>query len=263
MRWWRADLHMHSTLSPCASLAMSPGRIVAEARRVGLDLIAICDHNAAENGRYARRLAGRAPAVLMGMEIQTAEEVEVLAYFADEKSPLLLQEELHAHLPDIPCDPELFGDQVVVDEQDKIVRCEERLLLSPVDLPLSEVVRRVEEQGGVAVPAHVERVPGGLLAVLGLFPEGEWPSAVEIAPWTPVEDALAAWPALRGRVLLRSSDAHYPEEIGRAWTEFYLAAPTLEELRHALRGWGGRLVRPSPEAKEERCPRPLRRSSRN
>ncbi|GAB4304053.1 MAG: PHP domain-containing protein [Candidatus Bipolaricaulota bacterium] len=251
MRWWRADLHIHSTLSPCASLAMSPARIVAEAHRAGLDLIAICDHNAAEAGRYVRRLAGAAPAVLMGMEIQTAEEVEILAYFTDEESPLLLQEELQASLPDIPCDPELFGDQVVVDEREEIVRRVDRLLLSPVDLPLSTVVRRIEDRGGLAVPAHVDRVPGGLLAVLGLFPEGEWPLAVEIAPWTPVAAATASWPGLGTRPILRGSDAHYPEEIGRAWTELYLAAPTLDELRAALRGEGGRRVRPGPELKEE------------
>lgn len=251
MRWWRADLHIHSTLSPCASLTMSPARIVNEARRVGLDLIAVCDHNATENGRSVRRLAGGAPVVLMGMEIQTAEEVEVLAYFTDEESPLLLQEELHRALPDIPCDPELFGDQVVVDEGGEIVRRVERLLLSPVSFTLADIVRRVEQLGGIAIPSHVERLPGGLLAVLGLFPEGDWPVAVEIAPWTSLEDASRTWPELRGRSIVRNSDAHYPAEIGRAWTEFRLAAPTLDEIRDALQNKDGRTLRPSREAKEE------------
>ncbi len=252
MRWWRADLHLHSALSPCGSLELSPRRIVAEARRAGLDLIAVCDHNAAENGRYVRRLAAGEPAVLMGMEIQAAEEVEVLAYFADEESALELQAELHAALPDVPCPPELFGDQVVVDEGGEIVRRVDRLLLSPVAWPLAEVVRRAELRGGWAVPAHVDRVPGGLLGTLGLFPEGPWPQAVEIAPWTPLEAARARWPELRDRAILRGSDAHYPSEIGRAWTDFYLAEPTLEEVRAAVRGQGGRTLRPSPEAKEER-----------
>lgn len=251
MRWWRADLHIHSALSPCGSLELSPARIVAEARRAGLDLIAVCDHNAAENGPYVRRIAAGRPAVLMGMEIQAAEEVEVLAYFADEAPALELQAELHAALPEVPCDPELFGDQVVVDEEGEIVRREERLLLSPVALPLAEVVRRVEALGGLAVPAHVDRLPGGLLAVLGLFPPGEWP-AVEIAPWTPVSAALHAWPALAGKVLLRGSDAHYPGEIGRAWTELFLAEPSLAELRRAFQGLGERRVRPGPEIKEDR-----------
>ena len=251
MRWWRADLHIHSALSPCASLAMSPARIVREARRAGLDLIAVCDHNAAENGRYVRRLAGEMPVVLMGMEIQTAEEVEVLAYFMDEESPLLLQEELYQTLPDVSCDPQLFGDQVVVDETGEIVRHVERLLLSPVPLPLADVVRRIERLGGLAVPSHVERLPGGLLAVLGLFPEGNWPVAVEIAPWTPLADICLTWPELRQHSILRSSDAHYPAEIGRAWTDFRLDAPTLEEIHSAFRNRDGRTLRPSRETKEE------------
>ena len=250
MNWFRADLHIHSVLSACASLEMSPRRIVTEARRAGLDLIAVCDHNAGENGRYVRRIARGSPAVLLGMEIQTQEEVEVLAYFEDEEACFALQEELYRHLPDVPCRPDLFGDQVVVDEEDEIVRSVDRLLLSPVSLPLEEVVRRVEALGGLAIPAHVDRVPGGLLAVLGLLPEGDWPQGVEIAPWTPVSEALMRWPNLSEKAIFRASDAHVPEEIGRGWTDLYIAAPELSELRAAIEGKGGRLVRPGPEVKE-------------
>ena len=174
MRWFRADLHIHSALSPCGSLAMSPRRIVEEAKKAGLSLIAICDHNAGENGVYVRRLARDSLTVLMGMEIQTSEEVEILALFPEEEPCLALQEELYALLPPIPNDPELFGDQVVVDENEEIVRTVDKLLLSPVPLSLEEVTRRVEARGGLVIPAHVDRVPGGLLGVLGLFPPGEW-----------------------------------------------------------------------------------------
>jgi len=250
MKWYRADLHIHSVLSPCASLEMSPKRIVEEARRAGLDLIAICDHNACANGCYVRRLARERPVVWLGMEIQTQEEVEVLAWFEDEEACCALAEELYALLPDIPCQPELFGDQVVVNEEDEIVRVLDRLLLSPVPLPLEEVVRRVEGKGGLAVPAHVDRVPGGLLAVLGLLPEGGWPQAVEVAPWTPVQEVLSRYPELSGKVIFRGSDAHVPEEVGRGWTELLLSAPTLAELKAAIEGRDGRQVRPGPEVKE-------------
>ncbi|MGB9757842.1 MAG: PHP-associated domain-containing protein [Candidatus Bipolaricaulaceae bacterium] len=249
MRWFRADLHIHSTLSPCGSLAMSPRRIVEEARKAGLSLIAICDHNAGENGVYARRLARGSPTVLMGMEIQTAEEVEVLALFPEEEPCLSLQDELYSLLPPIPNDPELFGDQVVVDEREEIVRTVEKLLLSPVPLSLAEVVARVEGRGGLVIPAHVDRVPGGLLGVLGIFPPGEWP-AVEISPWAELSALWERWPELRGRVIFRSSDAHYPEEIGRAWTELYLREPSFSELLWALEGKDGRRVRPGPPMKE-------------
>ena len=249
MRWFRADLHIHSALSPCGSLAMTPRRIVEEARKAGLSLIAICDHNAGENGVYVRRLAREFPVVLMGMEIQASEEVEILALFPEEEPCLALQEELYALLPPIPNDPELFGDQVVVDENEEIVRTVDKLLLSPVPLSLEEVTRRVEARGGLVIPAHVDRVPGGLLGVLGFFPPGEWP-AVEIAPWTEVEEAKKRWPELQGRHLFRSSDAHYPKEIGRAWTELYLRAPTFSELSRAILEGGGRIIRPGPPLKE-------------
>jgi len=249
MRWFRADLHIHSVLSPCGSLEMSPRRIVEKARRAKLDLIAICDHNAGENGRYARKIAKGAPLVLIGMEIQTAEEVEILALFGEEEPCLSLQEEFYALLPPIPSDPDLFGDQLVVDEEDVIVRSLDKLLLSPVPLSLAEVVERVQAKGGLVIPAHVDRIPGGLLGVLGVFPPGDWP-AVEISPWTEEEEAKRRWPELRGRSIFRSSDAHYPEEIGRAWTELYLGEPSFYELSLAIRGEGGRRVRPGPAWKE-------------
>ncbi|MCK7521398.1 MAG: PHP domain-containing protein [Ignavibacteriales bacterium] len=53
-----ADLHIHSTLSPCASLEMSPAAIVRRARELGLDVIAVTDHNSMDNGFHAPQ-AGR------------------------------------------------------------------------------------------------------------------------------------------------------------------------------------------------------------
>lgn len=248
MRWFRADLHIHSVLSPCGSLEMSPRRIVEEARKAGLDLIAVCDHNACANGQYVRKIAKGYPTVLMGMEIQTAEEVEILALFAEEKPCISLGQELYALLPPLRNQPELFGDQLVVDEHDEIVQALEKLLLSRVPLSLEEVVVRVQALGGLVIPAHVDRVPGGILGVLGFL--GAWP-AVEISPWTDIEEAKKNWPELETTKIFRFSDAHYPWEIGRAWTEIYLAEPSFAELMRAIRGEGGRLVRPGPAYKED------------
>lgn len=230
---------------------MSPRNIVAAARRAGLDLIAICDHNAGESGKYARRVAHHTPEILMGMEIQTVEEVEILALFPAVEPCLALQEELYELLPPVPNDPQLFGDQLVVDEEDEIVRTIPKLLLAPVPLSLEEAAERVRNRGGLVIPAHVERIPGGILGVLGLLPPGDWP-AVEVSPWAKLEEVLARWPEIRGRQVFRSSDAHVPEEIGRAWTELYLRRPSFPELERALAQRGDRLIRPSPQWKEEK-----------
>ena len=57
MRTLRADLHVHTALSPCGGEEMSPPAIVDAALAAGLDMIAVCDHNAARQRR--RRRAGR------------------------------------------------------------------------------------------------------------------------------------------------------------------------------------------------------------
>jgi 3',5'-nucleoside bisphosphate phosphatase len=53
-----ADLHVHTCLSPCATLDMTPQKIVAQARLMKLEMIAITDHNSAEN---AGAVIGRRP----------------------------------------------------------------------------------------------------------------------------------------------------------------------------------------------------------
>ncbi|HHE71657.1 MAG TPA: PHP domain-containing protein, partial [Chloroflexi bacterium] len=82
MRAYRADLHIHTVLSACAEVEMIPPLIVAEALRKGLDILAITDHNATANAPAVRQAAEGTPlTVLLGMELQTREEVDVLCLF--------------------------------------------------------------------------------------------------------------------------------------------------------------------------------------
>ena len=43
------DLHMHSVLSPCGDLGMTPNNIVGMALLKEVDYIALTDHNTAKN----------------------------------------------------------------------------------------------------------------------------------------------------------------------------------------------------------------------
>ena len=45
MKTFRTDLHIHTLLSPCGDLEMSPANIVSLACQRGLDIIGITDHN--------------------------------------------------------------------------------------------------------------------------------------------------------------------------------------------------------------------------
>ena len=44
MQWLRADLHVHSLLSPCAAVEMTPRNIIRNAVAAGVDIVAITDH---------------------------------------------------------------------------------------------------------------------------------------------------------------------------------------------------------------------------
>ena len=80
---WAVDLHMHTRYSKdCLS---EPADVVARARRVGLDRIAITDHDEIEGAFEARRLAP--DLVVVGEEVRTAEGLDLIGLFLSEHIP--------------------------------------------------------------------------------------------------------------------------------------------------------------------------------
>ena len=80
---WAVDLHMHTRHSKdCLS---EPADVVARARRVGLDRIAITDHDEIEGAFEARRLAP--DLVIVGEEVRTAEGLDLIGLFLSEHIP--------------------------------------------------------------------------------------------------------------------------------------------------------------------------------
>jgi hypothetical protein len=243
LKEYRADLHIHTCLSPCASLDLSPRKIVERAKKEQLDIIAITDHNTAKNVGAVMHLAEEAGLkVIPGMEVQTREEIHLLVFFPDATSAFAWGEEVYPFLPDVKNDPEAFGDQPVVDGEGNILQFEERLLLNSLDLSLEEVKGRAEGRGGMIVPSHFDKGSFSLISQLGLIPPDLALEALEMSRKTefqvkgPFVDPSLAIP----RIV--SSDAHSVEDIGSAYTIYLLAEPSLEELRMAFRGQEGRRI---------------------
>ena len=211
------DLHIHSCLSPCGDADMTPGNILGMAALKGLDAVAIADHNSALNLPAAQEIAGAYGVLLVpAMEITTREEVHLLGYFPDVRSAVACGEMLRAHLPKRKNKPALFGEQLILDADDRVIGAEEALLIGATDLPLAEAAAQVTAFGGVPVPAHINRGANGLLINLGLMPPEPFYSTVEVWRLLPCDEG-----ALRGRHVLHSSDAHYLGDI--------------QEREHALR----------------------------
>jgi len=229
-----ADLHIHSTLSPCSSLEMSPTAIIRRARELRLDAIAVTDHNSMANAFCAAEIGSKNNVrVFFGMEAQTREDVHVLCLFQDRDPAERFNELVYALLPDVKNNPEYFGDQVVVDEQDNIVRFEEKLLVNSLNASIPELLELVRSHQGFAIPAHVESAPYGLLVNLGMIPVEFAGSPLEISCAARPETVSQTYPELVRFPLISNSDAHFIKDIGRAVTVFDAAGASLPELIEA------------------------------
>jgi hypothetical protein len=243
LREYSADLHIHSCLSPCASLDLSPREIVERAKTECLDIIAITDHNTAKNAEVVMRLGEkRGLKVIPGMEVQTREEIHLLTLFPDWPSTAAWDDEVRQHLPDMRNDPDIFGDQPIVDEEGNILGFEERLLLNSIDLSLEEVKHRVEGHGGLTIPAHFDKGSFSLISQLGLIPEDMELEALEMKRRSQFREAGGAAEGSPHIPRIVSSDAHRLEDIGSARTIFLLADASLKELRLAFRSQEGRRI---------------------
>ena len=247
LKKFKADLHIHSCLSPCSDWDMSPKKIIAKSLERQLDLIAICDHNTAENAAAALREGTRKGiAVLPGMEICSREEVHLVTLFKKIEDALKMQEFIYAHLPG-KNQPEVFGHQVVADEHDQVLGENPRLLIGATQLSLLEIVEKAHHLGGICISSHVDRPSYSLIGQLGFIPEDLHLDAVEVSYRVPLDKALTEVPGIKNYPCVTSSDAHFLSDIGKTWTEFILAAPTLQEIRMALAGTEGRRVLTDPE----------------
>lgn len=242
MKEFRADLHIHSCLSPCAELDMSPRAIVEKSLERGVDVIAVCDHNSAENvGAAMRAGSQRGLWVLPGMEISSVEEVHTLAIFDSEEQALAMQEIIYRHLRGTNR-PELFGDQVVANEFDEVDGFNDRLLIGAARIGLHEVVKEVHRLGGLSIASHVNKESFSLLSQLGFVPPDLEMDALEVSRHMERGAVNRELPAAGGFPIVSFSDAHFPDEIGSPHTSFWLDSPCIDEIRMALRGQSGRRV---------------------
>lgn len=243
MKRFRADLHIHSCLSPCAELEMSPKAVVEMSLVRGLDLIALCDHNSAENvGAAIRAGKERGLAVLPGMEINTLEEAHILTIFDTEEQALAMQEKVYRRLQGTNR-PDVFGDQVVANEFDEVEGFNDRLLIGAVQMDLYEVIREVHRLEGLSVAAHVDRPSYSVIGQLGFVPDDLDLDALEVSRHGSVaslEKDFGAVPKHLGRIT--SSDAHQLEDVGVVETWFWIEEPTVNELKRAFQESGGRRV---------------------
>ncbi len=216
MSLYRCDLHLHSCLSPCGDTDMTPGNIVGMSLLNGLQIVALTDHNSTKNCPAFFKIA-KANGIIpvAGMELTTAEDVHAVCLFRDLESAMAFGEFVDARRFKIKNQPEIFGEQLIIDENDEVIGQEEFLLLNASYLSLEEAYAEVKARGGVCYPAHIDRSSNGIIAMLGDFPPDPHFTAFELNDIASLERCLNDYPVLheRGLTYVASSDAHYLTDI--------------------------------------------------
>lgn len=237
MKRFRADLHIHTALSPCAAEEMTPPAIVAAALAKGLDLIAICDHNSTGNALASQQAAGGRLTVLAGMEITTCEEVHVLGLFPDAARARACGESVLETLPDAPRKGRHPDRQSLMDSAGRVIGTEGKLLSAASTLTLERTIGLIKTYGGLAIAAHIDRPSYSVISQLGLFPATAGFDAIEVMGYPSREATQHDWRSL-GLPILHSSDSHSLNDIGCRHTAIPLERAAFDALRSAfLRRW--------------------------
>lgn len=207
------DFHIHTALSPCGDNDMTPNNIVNMALLKGLDVIAVTDHNSAKNAEACIRCArGSNLIVVPGMEIETCEEVHMVALFDNLEALLELDRIMENKMPSIKNRPDIFGEQIIMDENDNCVGNVENLLVTASELDVPSAVKTVRSLGGVIIPAHIDKDSYSIISNLGFIPEELEFSTVEIKDPSKTE-RLSETNGIGKFRVVHNSDAHYLWDI--------------------------------------------------
>lgn len=224
------DFHIHSCLSPCGDMDMTPNNIVNMAALLGLNAIAVSDHNAVGNVKACMEVAKEVGiTVIPGMEVETEEEVHILTLYPTLDAAEAAAAEVQKKLPPIKNRAEIFGEQVFMDKDDNITGYEEKLLISPAAMSMNYLFDVVKSVGGLYIPAHVDRHSYSVLTNLGFIPDDIDIKNIEISRMTlDVDSYLAAREELKIYNIFRNSDAHYLQDMKEA--EAFLSISDVSEL---------------------------------
>jgi hypothetical protein len=209
--------------------------IVKQAKKVGLDMIGICDHNSAENVTAVVKAGVREGLpVIGGIEITSCEEVHILGLFNTEQDLMHLQDMVYDNLSGENRE-QFFGPQTVVDEWDHVLGTNHRLLIGATALTVEQIVEAIHNRAGLAIASHVDRERFSLIGQLGFIPKGLELDALEVSTPSSIKQGYD-YP------VVTFSDAHFLEDIGKSYTHFMIEDVSVDEIKKALHNEMGRRI---------------------
>ncbi len=214
----KCNLHMHSCLSPCGSLYMSPPLVINELKKNKFNIVALTDHNSSKNYDYFSKLGEKNDILIFpGIEVQTNEDIHFNLIFPNNIVSNKWDAYVYNHMKDIKNNPEFFGYQVIVNDKEQIITEVERLLLQSTDFDLNNLLKKASDEKLLYFPTHLHSSSYAICTVLGFLPEirdryGELLiKTVEIAIEDIYNEKFDEYS--QNYTIITNSDAHYIKDI--------------------------------------------------
>lgn len=221
-----ADLHIHTALSPCADDEMTPNNIINMACLKGLDFIAVTDHNSMLNVKSCMSCAeNRDLIVIPGIEVTTSEDIHVICLFRNLSTLTEFSEMITKSMPEIRYRTDLFGNQLILDEDDRLTGTLDNFLLVGCGISINEINKTVIDMGGIFIPSHIFREATGIISILGAIPDELMVNFVETEPSRKHDKYLS----------IRTSDAHHLGDILEREQYFELEDKSIDSLFSKLK----------------------------
>ncbi len=193
---------------------MTVNNIAGMGKLAGLQIMALTDHNSTKNlPSFFKACENYGIVPIGGMELTTAEEVHIVCLFPTLQNAMDFGETVDKRRIKIKNKPDIFGEQLVLDENDEIIGTDEHLLINATTISIDEAFALAQEFGGVAFPAHIDRDSNGIISMLGIFPEEPDFKTVEVYDKNKLESLKEAYSVLKEKQVVFCSDAHYLDKI--------------------------------------------------
>ena len=202
------DLHVHSCLSPCADNESTPASLAGMAAVIGLDIVALTDHNSARNCPAFFEVAKEYGIIpVAGMELTTSEDIHMICLFPSLDVALSFNDLVDKRIMRIKNRPDIFGEQLICNKNDEVIGNLDYLLSVATDISVEELPSLVSEYNGACYPAHIDRDSNGIIAILGSLPDHPTFNTVEIKDSEKADEYSMRF-SLSNRTMIFNSDSH-------------------------------------------------------
>ncbi len=217
------DLHVHSCLSPCGDDEMTPNNIAGMAALKGLSVLALCDHNTCKNcPAFYKACKKQGIVPIAGVEVTSAEDIHFICLFRTLEEAMSFDAELDKKRIPIKNNEEIFGHQLIMNENDEVIGEEENLLVNSTILDTDSLYELATRFNALIYPAHIDRDSNGIVSILGTLPESPVFTTYEFHFSKNISEYKQRFKMLENKPLVVSSDAHFLWDINEAENAFEL-----------------------------------------